>query len=159
MANFTKRLSRAAGKHAQTPYGNMVNYCYGLVTSAAGVPADSDSTVALTTADVLRLGIIPAGTKLLDSIHVVSDAFTAAATCKLGFAYVDGVDVAAVPQDADYFVAALDLNAVAVSRKTNATPPVTLPKDAYLVLDLDGANLAAAGVLDVTVIGELVGAA
>lgn len=159
MTDFTKKLSRAAGRHAGTPYGDMVAYEYSFATNASGVPADSDSTAALTAADTIKLGIIPAGTRLLDMVAVVSDAFTATATCKLGFAYVDGVDVTAVPQDADYFIAALDLNALAVVRKTNATRPITLPKDAYLVLDLDVATLGAVGQLDINIIGKLVGTA
>jgi hypothetical protein len=157
MADYTKKLARAAGKHGGTPYGDMVAYEFSMATSAAGIPLDSDAAAALGTADTIKLGIIPAGTRLLDMIAIVSDVFTATSTCKLGFAYVDGVDVTATPQDADYFVAALDLNALAVSRKVNPTRPVTLPKDAYLVLDLDVAALAAAGQLDVVVIGQMVG--
>jgi 3D (Asp-Asp-Asp) domain-containing protein len=156
MADYLKRLSRS-GQHGGTPYGDMVSYPYSFATTSGGVPTDSDATVAMTAADTIKLGIIPAGTKLLDMIAYLSDAFTATATAKIGFAYVDGVDDAAVPQDADYFVAALDLNTVAVSRKTNAAPPVTLQKDAYLVMDLDVATLAAAGRLDIQVIGQLVG--
>lgn len=159
MADYIKRLSRT-GQHGATPYGDAVAYHYSMATNASGVPLDSDATAALGTSDTIKLGIIPAGTRLCDSVHQVSDAFTASATCKLGFAYVDGVDSAEVPQDADYFVAALDLNAVAITRKSNAAArPVVLPKDAYLVLDLDGAALAAAGQLDVQVIGQLVGTA
>jgi hypothetical protein len=159
MADYRKNMARRSGTHGQNPYGTLAAYAFSLASNASGVPQDSNATAALGTGDTIKLGIIPAGTKLIDSIHQVSDAFTASATCKLGFAYVDGVDDAAVPQDDDYFVAALDLNAVAITRKANAaTLPVTLPKDAFLVLDLDGAALAAAGRLDVTVIGEMVGA-
>jgi hypothetical protein len=159
MADYTKKQPRS-GKHGATPYGNQVSYAFDFATNASGVPLNSDATAALTASDTIRLGVIPAGTKLLDSIHILSDAFTATATCKLGFAYVDGVDSTAVPQDADYFAAALDLNTVAITRKSNAgARPVTLPKDAYLVLDLDVATLAAAGVLDIVVLGEMVGAA
>jgi hypothetical protein len=157
MADFTKKLARSQ-QFGQNPYGNVVAYPFSFATNASGVPLDSNATAALTAADTIRLGLLPKGTKLLDSVHILSDAFTATATCKLGFIYADGVDSAEVPQDADYFVAALDLNTVAVTRKTNATRPVTLPKDAYLVLDLDVATLAAAGQLDVIVLGEAVGA-
>lgn len=157
MADYIKRLSRA-GQHGGTPYGDHVTYEYSMATNASGVPQDSDATAALGTSDTIKLGIIPAGTKLLDALAIVSDLFTAAATCKLGFAYVDGVDVAAVPQDADYFFAALALSAASRTRANNtAVRPVTLPKDAYLVLDLDGAALDAAGQLDVIVFGKMVG--
>ena len=157
MADYNKRIGRDL-KHGAVPYGNAVAYPFSLTTTAAGVPENSNATVALAIVDTIKLGILPAGTRLLDMVATVSDVFTALATAKIGFAYVDGVDVAAAPQNASYFVAALDLNVLAVSRKTAATRPVTLPKDAYLVLDLDGAALAAAGILDVVVLGEMVGA-
>lgn len=157
MADYTKRNPR--GRYfGAVPYGNLVAYPYSFETNASGVPLNSDATAALAATDTIKLGIIPKGTRLIDSIHFLSDAFTATATCKLGFAYVDGVDSADVPQDDDYFVAALDLNTVAVTRKSNAAKPLTLPKDAYLVLDLDVAALNAAGRLDIEVIGEITGA-
>jgi hypothetical protein len=84
----------------------------------------------------------------------VSDAFTAATTCKLGFAYVDGVDSTAVPQDDDYFSASVATNAAGryVANNT-AVAPVILPKDAYLIITVAGADHASAGVMDVIVEG------
>jgi hypothetical protein len=158
MADYTKRNPRGS-RHGATPYGNVVAYAYSMVTNASGVVQDTDATAALGTADTVKLGIIPAGTRLLDAVAQVSDGFTATSTAKIGFAYVDGVDDANVPQDADYFFAALDLATAGITRKNNnAARPVTLPKDAYLVLDNDVAAQAAAGVLDITIIGEMVGA-
>lgn len=157
MTEFTK-LNPRGRYFGSVPYGNQVVYPYSFETNASGVPLNSNTTVALTAADTIKLGVIPRGTRLIDSIHFLSDAFTATATCKLGFAYVDGVDSTEVPQDADFFVAALDLNTVAITRKSNVAKPVTLPKDAYLVLDLDVATLAAAGRLDIEVFGEIPGA-
>lgn len=158
MATYTRKQYRVR-KHSGAPYGTLVTIPARMTTNASGVVAESDATVALATADVVKLTLIPAGTKLIDIVFYLSDAFTASATAAIGFAYEDGVDSTAVPQDADFFAAALDLNSVAVSRKVNAAPPVTLPKDAWLTLTLAGANLAAAGVLDVQVIGETVGVA
>lgn len=158
MADYTKRNPRGS-RHGATPYGNMVAYAYSLATNASGVPLDTDATAALGTADTVKLGIIPAGTKLLDSMAQVSDAFTATSTAKIGFAYVDGVDDANVPQDADYFNAAVALGSTGITRKDNsATRPVVLPKDAYLTLDNDVAAQAAAGQLDIVIFGEMVGA-
>lgn len=73
-----------------------------------------------------------------------------------GFAYVDGVDVTAVPQDADYFYNDLD-EAVGVTLKTSSTAPITLPKDAYLTLLNNTAAQAAAGQLHIIVVGVLTG--
>ena len=144
--------------HSGAPYGNVAAYPARFTTSAAGVVAGQDDLpTALQIADVVKLAYLPAGSRLIDSVAYLSDVFTAAATAKLGFKYVDGVDDTDVPQDDDYFNATLDLNALAIVRKTNPAPPVTLPKDAWLTLTLAGANLAAAGVLDVYVKAEMVG--
>ena len=150
--NYARRLTGA-------PYGDVVAISdFNLTTNASGVPADADAgSTALVINDIIRLGIIPAGTRLLDVVAVISDAFTASSTFDLGFAYVDGVDETAVPQDADYFVDGVSLASTAVLRKATITPPVTLPKDAYLILTNLGANQAAAGVLDITIIGQSVG--
>ena len=151
--NYARRLTGA-------PYGDMIALSdFNLTTNASGVPADADAgSTALIVNDIIRLGIIPAGTRLLDYIAVISDAFTASSTYDLGFAYVDGVDSTAVPQDADYFAAAVALSSTAVQRKATVTPPVTLPKDAYLILTNKGANQSAAGSVDFTIIGQSVGA-
>ncbi len=151
--NYARRLTGA-------PYGDMIALSdFNLTTNASGVPADADAgSTALIVNDIIRLGIIPAGTRLLDYIAVISDAFTASSTYDLGFAYVDGVDSTAVPQDADYFAAGVSLASAAVVRKATTTPPVTLPKDAYLILTNKGANQAAAGVADFVIVGQAVGA-
>ena len=81
---------------------------------------------------------------------------SAAVTGSLGFAYADGVDSADVPQDAAYFGAALVLSAAARLRNTVAKL-VTLPKDARLVLTIDGADNAKAGALVAIVHGERLG--
>jgi len=158
MPTFTKRDTfdrRLTG----APYGDTVALDgYNMTTNASGVVQGSDAgATALIVNDIVRLGIIPAGTRLLDFIGTISDAFTASSTFSLGFAYVDGVDSAAVPQNAAYFCAGVSLASTGVVRKTAVTPPVTLPKDAYLILTNTGAVQAAVGVLDVVVIGKSVG--
>lgn len=160
MATFTKKQSFAR-RLTGAPYGDMLAISdFNFTTNSSGAVTDSDAgaAVAFAISDIARIGIIPAGTKLLDYIGVVSDAFTASSTMDLGFAYVDGVDSTAVPQDADYFAAGAALSSLAVLRKTTTTPPVVLPKDAYLILTGKGANQAAAGVLDITIIGAATGA-
>ena len=118
----------------------------------------SDSAVAVANTDKVILGVIPEGMLLADALAIVSDAFTALTTADLGFEYVDGVDDAAVPQDADYFSAALATSAVGrTPADNNAVAPVILPKDAYLILTVGGAAHASAGQLDIIIDGVLRG--
>lgn len=142
-----------------TPYGNALELRFKLDTNSSGVYTEGDSTSAIGTTDVVRLGILPAGMRLSDALAIVSDAFRASTTCKLGFQYVDGVDSTDVPQDDDYFFAALALDAQGRTRAANvAVRPVVLPKDAYLIYTNAVAAQNAAGQLDVLVYGEMVGA-
>ena len=63
----------------------------------------------------------------------------------------DYTDYAA--QDAAYFASALATSSTGVSRKTGVKAPITLPKDAYLILTIGGAAHASAGIMDVIVQG------
>lgn len=74
---------------------------------------------------------------------------TASVTGNLGFEYVDGVASTAVPADAEYFGAALALNATGRLRNATTKVPVVLPKDAWLVLTTGGAANAKAARVDV----------
>lgn len=140
------------------PYGDTVALPYRFETNASGIPVGTDATTALIATDVVRVGLLPAGTRLLDHVAVISDAFTASATYSMGFAYVDGVDSTEVPQNAAYFAAAATaLSAVAVQRKTTTTAPVTLPKDAWLTMTHAGATHSSVGVMDITIFGQAVG--
>lgn len=157
MATITKKTAYDRQMNG-APYGDVVALPYRMETNASGVLTGGDSTSAIADGDVVRLGKLPAGTKLLDHVATISDAFTTSSTYKMGFAYVDGVDVTAVPQDDDYFTAASTaLSSVAVQRKATTTAPVTLPKDAYLILTNAGAAQAAAGIMDVIVFGQAIG--
>jgi len=140
------------------PYGNLSAKPYQFKTNTSGVVAGSDQATAIAEADVVRLGVLPAGMKLIDMIAVISDAFTAATVFDLGFQYVDGVDVTAVPQDDDYFADGVSSASAATLRKATTTKPVTLPKDAYLILtNKTGADHASAGQMDINIIGEITG--
>jgi hypothetical protein len=139
------------------PYGNRSSLFYQMKTNASGVIANSNVTDAVGNGDVVVLGVLPAGMKLCDMVATISDAFTASSTGKIGFKYVDGVDVTAVPQDDDFFCAATSLASLAVIRKTATTAPLTLPKDAYLILTNAGAAQAAAGQIDIEIIGQING--
>lgn len=155
MATYTKLKVKSTPHYNSVPSGNAAVLAYHFETTSAGKWTDSDVPgTAIADPTTLILGVIPAGTHIQDSLAIVSDAFTASTVLKLGFAYVDGVDVTAVPQDDDYFHAALAINAAGRTRQNNlAVVPVTLPKDAYLVGVSSGAAHASAGVLDFLIYG------
>ena len=154
----TRQMAYQAG--ISGPYGNGWKKKFTYQTTAAGVAVNTDKATAVAANDIVRLGIVPAGVELHDALAIVSDAFTATTTAKIGFAYVDGVDDAAVPQDDDYFFAALNTAATGRTRANNAAVrPVRLPKDAYLILTRTTAADASVGVLDLIVEGENLGPA
>lgn len=159
MATSTKKALKSVAQFGGTAYGNRSVLSFNVTTNSSGIWTDGSLATAGGTSDELIVGILPAGMRLDDCLAIVSDAFAASQTIKLGFRYVDGVDVAAAPNDADYFFAALAISAVGRTRANNtAVAPVRLAKDAYLVIDLDGAAMSAAGVLDILVEGVLLGA-
>lgn len=133
--------------------GNAWSGKFRFETNASGYYVNSDTpATAVGIADVVRIGILPAGLDIHESIQIVSDAFTATSTFDIGFAYVDGVDSTAVPQNAAYF--ANDLATTAgITRKTASTAPVVLPKDAYLTILNNTAAQNAVGVIDIIVQG------
>ena len=159
MATITKKNLRNERSHAGA-FGNAWSQIYGFQTNASGYIVDSDTPAAAVGAtDVIRLGVLPAGLQLAGATVLISDGSTAGITYKLGFAYVDGVDVTAVPQDDDYFVVAGTSAATAVRQVANNTAvrPVTLPKDAYLIWTNAVNAHASVCVVDVVVEGTLVG--
>lgn len=158
MATITKKKILNQAQFGNTAYGNKTVLNYNLTTNATGAFTDSDTSASIALGDVVRLGVIPAGMRVYDSQVIVSDAFTAAVTANLGFAYVDGVDSAAVPQSATYFGSGLVLNAVGRLRNATTNAPVTFPKDVYLIATTAGAANAAVGVADVFIEGVLTGA-
>lgn len=158
MATITKKKILNQATFGGVPYGNKTVLNYNLTTNATGAFVDSDTATGIALGDVVRLGVIPAGMRVYDSQVIVSDAFTAAVTANLGFAYVDGVDSATVPQSATYFGSALVLNAVGRLRNATTNAPVTFPKDVYLIATTAGAANAAVGVADVFIEGVLTGA-
>ena len=139
------------------PYGNLAAWHYNLTTNASGVLVASDQATAVASGDVVVLGKIPAGTTLIDMYAVISNAFTTSTDFSIGFKYCDGTDVSAVPQDDDYFAAAADGGTAAVLRKTTTTKPLTIPKDAYIILTVATATLDEAGVIDIFIIGQIGG--
>ena len=155
----TTSLLTSNDVQGNAPYSNSFVESFQFITNSSGHFVNSDvPSTAVADGEVIRLGKLPAGLELHSAILSVSDAFTASTTCKIGFAYVDGVDVTAVPQDDDYFVkAGAALSSIAMLGSSNeAVSRVTLPKDAYLILTNTTLH-ASAGRADVIVFGKMRG--
>lgn len=151
MAIVTKLGISNAVTHS-APFGNAWKKRFVVATDASGALVDAGQTSPLQAGDVIRVGWLPAGIELHDALAVVSGAF-ADGTAKVGFAYADGVDSGSVPQDDDYFFAALPLNAAARKSADNASvKPERLPKAAYLTVQVSAAQTGA-GRLDLIVEG------
>lgn len=159
MATITKnKLGVRQFGGVRPPFGNETRLRYKLETNSSGAALDSDSSSAIESGDVVRLGEILGGLSLDDAVLNIVTAMTASVTGKLGFQYVDGVDDSDVPQDDDYFFAAgTDLASAAKLRASRALAPVVLPKPAYLILTTAGANNAKASEIHVLLNGEIVG--
>lgn len=156
MATVTVSDINHAANTSFGPWGNVWAAKYHFETNSSGI-AKSDKATAIGIADVVRLGILPAGLEIFDILGIASDASTAAVTVDLGFAYVDGVDVTATPQDAAYFTNDQAISTAAVFRKTGTKAPITLPKDAYLTMLNNTAAHDQVCVLDIIVMGTFHG--
>ncbi|KPU96667.1 hypothetical protein APR50_23160 [Variovorax paradoxus] len=141
-----------------SPFGNVTSLLFVLATLANGSVSNSDSAVALAAGDVVDLGPLPEGMRLEDASVFVTTGMTATITGSLGFKYEDGVDDAAVPQDAAYFGSGIDLAAAGRKRATGSKL-VRLPKPARLILTTAVAANAKASDVKVIVQGELTGPA
>lgn len=137
-----------------TSEGNVTTLRATLKTNAAGAPIDANSAAAIAIGDKLILQSLPKGMLLEDAQVIISTAMTASVTGSLGFEYADGVDSAAVPQDAAYFGAGLVLSSAARLRCATAKAPVVLEKTANLILTTAGSVNAKVSQLDFIVHGE-----
>ena len=146
-----------ARQFGSAPYGNLSVLAYALKTLATGAVDNSDAVGPLAAGDVVDLGPLPEGMRLEDAQIIVTTGMTATITGSLGFKYEDGVDDAAVPQDAAYFGAGIDLATAGRKRATGAKL-VTLPKPARLILTTAVAANAKVSDIKVLVSGELTGA-
>ena len=153
MSTITKKYIRQDPKFATDGCGNAYKEVFSLETNASGAALNSDQATAIGNGDVVRIGVLPAGMEIHDMLGIVSTAFTALVTAKVGFAYVDGVDSAAVPQSDAYWATAWALNTAGRYVPTVFNKPITLPKDAYLILTTAGAANAKAARLDLVVEG------
>ena len=137
------------------PAGNITGYYIQIKTDEEGKVVGLKADAAPAAGDVLRLKKLPAGMILQDALIVVSKAI-GGLSGSLGFAYADGVDVEAVPEDEAHFGANITLSAAARLRCTTAKAMVRLPKEAWLTLTVVGAPTGE-GVADIVVFGERLG--
>lgn len=152
MATITKNALKDEKQSTGTPYGTASTLHFQIATNSSGAVIGSDVATGVASGDVVRMGIIPAGMRLDDAKAIVSTGWTATITGKLGFAYVDGVDSTAVPQDDDYFGTGITIaTAGRYAASNTAVRPVVLPKDAYLILTTAVAANAKASQTDVLV--------
>lgn len=155
MATVTKNQILNGSMYGGKPEGNDAVHQFTLLTKANGAIDGGDQATALAIADIVRFGVLRRGFLLQDALLIISTGFTASVTGKIGFAYADGVDDAVVPQDDDYFVVAGAALATPARTRANNTAviPVTLPKDAYIILTVAGAANAKLARLDLLVYG------
>ena len=156
MATIKKKPNGYGQFGGFSPFGNSTTLLFSLTTNATGAVIDSDSTAAVASGDVIDLGELPAGMRLDDAQIIVTTGMTASVTGSLGFKYTDGVDDAAAPQDAAYFISAGNINTAGRVRATGSKL-VTLPKPARLILTTAVAANAKASDIKVIVSGELKG--
>ena len=153
MATINKKYPDAAVHLGNTPWGNFTALRYLLKTDAAGKVIGGDVNAAPAVNDVINIGHLPAGFRFVDSEVVVGTGMTATLTGDLGFAYKDGVNDAAVAQDADYFGAGLALATAARLRNVTSNPSLVLPKDAHLTLTVKTVANAKASEIEVVIFG------
>lgn len=140
-----------------TAYGNTMKLLFVLSTDATGKVLGADKLAAFNVNDEVVLGELPEGLRITDSTVTVTTPLSASTTVDLGFKYTDGDDHTAVPQDADYFGAGIVTSSAAKLRNSTTNPSVRLPKDALLVLKLNGANNAKSGRVEVLIEGLMEG--
>lgn len=154
MATITKLgLQDPNNQQGASPYGNITAFRYLLKTNAAGAVVGADSAAAVASGDTVKIGLLPAGFRLIDNDVVIKTGMTATITAKLGFAYADGVDVTAVPQDDDYFGTGLVMSTAARLRNATTNTSVTLPKEAWLTMTTAVAANAKASEIEIVVYG------
>ena len=105
--------------------------------------ADDDLPLRLAKLDAMREG---AGRQ-----YPLGGVQTATITAKVGFAYADGVDSTAVPQDDDFFGTGITVATAGRYRNATSNTSVTLPKEAWLTLTTAVAANAKASELEIIV--------
>ena len=147
------------GNIVNKPHGDLSSFC-GQLKTTLGIMQEAGvvAPIAIAIADVVNVGVIPAGTKLLDFVATVSVAFAALTTCSIGYADMRPAEVGALVENPVAFMAAgTVLSAAAVLRKTGVTADIVLTRDCYITVTFAGAAQLATSQLDCTVFGKIVG--
>lgn len=139
------------------PFGNLTVLPF-TATFLEGVWTLSDDATAVVHTDTLVLGTIPKGFKVYQA-NIRSTAALGAATSTLdiGFAYVDGVDVTAFPENIDEWADAQANTAVFNVMGNTAPVPAAFSKDAYLIATVNTAAFLTTGSLTGSIIVTLLG--
>ena len=83
MATITKLgIPDPSNQLGASPYGNLTAFRYVLKTVASGAVEGGDSTAAVGSGDTVKIGILPAGFRLIDSEVIVKTGLTATITAK-----------------------------------------------------------------------------
>jgi len=152
MADITKmNPGHEAEFTHSSPFGNGSAIRMNLSTSA-GVLDGGDSQDAIAIGDVVVLGTLQKGFRI-DTVTTIIVAAGLGAI-DVGFRYADGVDDTDVPEDDDYFEAALD--STATGRNVSDANIVKLPKEALLIVTFAAAQTGALE-LDVLLNGVMQG--
>ena len=138
------------------PFGNLTTLRYEIAL-ASGVFTASDKATAVAINDVILAGVIPEGFILVDAA-ITSDGVILGATnadIDVGFEYIDGADVTALPEGVDVIFNGLNADAaIYVTTKTASTPKqIAFTKDAYLSVKVLTAALSGTGTLKINLIG------
>lgn len=153
MATINKKDTDNGVQLGNTPWGNLSALRYRIATNAAGAVINADSNSPIAVNDVVNLGHLPAGFRLVDSQVIVVTGMTASVTGDLGYAAKGEDDGASVTPDPDYFGAGLNLAAAARLRNAAPNASVVLPVDANLTLTVKGAANAKASEIEVVIYG------
>jgi len=155
MPTINLKQLQSASQFGGSPYGNDSVRYFTQKTLPSGALEGGDSAAPIGQGDKVRLGILRKGYMPQDALLAVSNGMSNNVTGSIGFEYIDGIDDLTVPQNAGYFFTpGTVLSAPARIRATNnAAFPVTLPKDAFVILTTAGGANAKASRLDLVVYG------
>lgn len=152
MGTITKLgMQHPSNRIGVSPYGNLSAFRFLIMTNAAGALVDGDSAEPITIDDMLLIGILPAGFRMIDSMVKITSAMSTGVVASLGFEYVDGVDDQGVPQNDSHFGSSMPLDTVGCLRDYETEPSFTLPKDAWVTLTITEGTNAKASELEIIV--------
>lgn len=153
MATVVVNQNQSKNLRGTSPYGNRATLRYSLKTDATGAVIGAvGPQVPLAIGDVVKLGPLPSGLRIVDSQVIVVTGMTASVTGSLGYDYADGDDSAeTVKKDPAFLGTALALATAARVRNTVAKAPVKLEKAGVVTLTIAGAANAKASEIEVLV--------